>query len=62
MNGKIARNSKKSDVADGWIRADILYRQFPGLSREVSNVSTKFDGGSIFFNSTQMAEYITKKY
>lgn len=48
--------------ADGWLKADILYREFPGLSKEIKGVRTKFDGVSVFFNSEEMAAYITQKY
>lgn len=47
---------------DGWLKADFLYQQFPGLKKELSGVDTKYENGSVFFNSSQMAKFITNEY
>ena len=47
---------------DGWLKADILYQQFPGLKKELPGITTKYENGSIFFKSSQMAKFITDEY
>lgn len=47
---------------DGWLKADILYQQFPGLKKELPGITTKYEDGSIFFKSSQMAQFITDEY
>ena len=58
----IDKMDNDENKADGWLKADILYQQFPGLKKEISGVTTKYMEGSIFFKSDEMARFITDNY
>ena len=60
--GWMANIDKMDGNPDGWVKVETLYQQFPGLKKEISGVNTKYENGTIFYNASQMAEFITKAY
>lgn len=60
--GWMANIDKMDGNPDGWVKVETLYQQFPGLKKEISGVNTKYENGTIFYNASQMAEFITKTY